>query len=388
MAANRLRELEAQGQSVWQDNITRGQLKSGGLKRLIDEDGLSGVTSNPSIFEKAIGGSQDYDETIRQGVRAGKSTAEILDEIFVADIQAAADELRPVWERANGRDGHVSIEVAANLARDTEGTIAEARRLWRLVNRPNLLVKIPGTVEGVPAIRQCLSEGININITLLFSIAHYEAVANAFIDAVEERVNQGKPVDKLASVASFFVSRVDTICDKALEATIKAATDDATRQKAQGLLGHLAIANAKLAYARFEEIFGPSDARWQKLATKGAQVQRPLWASTSTKNPAYRDVVYVEELIAPNTVNTMPPATIDAFRDHGEVRGATAKQGVDQARSDVQALAELGIDLDDLTRQLEEDGIKQFADAFDKLTEETDKKVQAIRAELHQPVAR
>ncbi len=380
MAMNRLRLLESRGQSVWQDNITRGQLKSGGLKKLIDEDGISGVTTNPTIFQKAIGGSSDYDDAIAGLARQSKDVATILDTLIIQDVQSAADVLRPVWERTNGQDGFVSIEVGANLARDTQGTIAEAKRLWNAVGRPNVMVKIPGTVEGVPAIRQCIADGLNINITLLFSIAHYEAVAWAFIEALEERVQKGLPIDKLASVASFFVSRVDTIVDKTIESRLASTSDPATRAKLEGLVGTIAVANAKLAYARFEELFGPANARFQKLTARGAQVQRPLWASTSMKNPRRRDVLYVEELIAPRTVNTMPPATIDAFRDHGEVRGDTAKEDLAGARRHLQTLADVGIDLDDLTAQLEVDWIKQFADAFDTLLAEASSKVEALKA--------
>jgi transaldolase/glucose-6-phosphate isomerase len=385
-SGNPLRLLEAQGQSIWQDNITRGQLQTGSLRALVAADGVSGVTSNPSIFEKAIGGSAEYDDAIRQMVRAGKDTATILDTVMADDIRATADVLRPVWERSGHRDGFVSIEVAANLARDTQNTLSEARRLWKLVGRPNLMVKIPGTAEGVPAVKQCLSEGININITLLFSIAHYEAVAQAFIEAVEARVAAGQPVADLASVASFFVSRVDTIADKAIAAKLQSSTDAATRAKLEGLIGQIAIANAKLAYSRFEELFGKGNARFARLAAAGAQVQRPLWASTSMKDPKRRDTLYVEELIAPHTVNTVPPATIDAFRDHGLVRGATAKEDLDSARRTIQTLQDVGISLNDLTDQLEEEGIKQFKDAFDRLTEETAKKVEELRAEAKQPV--
>jgi transaldolase len=377
-STDRLRLLEARGQSVWQDNLTRGQLRTGSLRRLIEEDGISGVTSNPSIFEKAIGGSSDYDDAITAMVRAGEDTPAILDALIVQDIQAAADTLRSAWERSNGSDGYVSIEVAAHLARDTQGSIAEAHRLWQLVDRPNIFVKIPGTREGVPAIKQCLSEGININITLLFALDHYEAVAQAFIEALEARVAAGQPIDHLASVASFFVSRVDTIADKAITAKLSGTSDAGTKAKLKGLLGQIAIANAKLAYARFRELFGPNNTRWQLLADHGALVQRPLWASTSTKNPAYRDVYYVEEWIAPQTVNTMPNATIDAFREHGEVRGDTALEDVEDARTAIQALREVGIDLDDLTDQLEVDGIRQFALAWDKLRAETARKVAAL----------
>jgi transaldolase len=383
---NPLHLLEAQGQSVWQDNITRGQLQSGRLKALVEQDGVGGVTSNPSIFEKAIGGSAEYDDAIREMVRAGKDAATILDTLMADDIRATADVLRPVWERSGHRDGFVSIEVAANLARDTQNTLSEARRLWKLVDRPNLMVKIPGTAEGVPAVKQCLSEGININITLLFSLEHYEAVARAFIEAMEARAAAGQPVDHVASVASFFVSRVDTIADKAIAAKLQEAGDPATKAKLESLVGQVAVANAKLAYARFEELFG-GNAQFARLAARGAQVQRPLWASTSMKDPKRRDTLYVEELIAPNTVNTMPPATIDAFRDHGVVRGATAKEDLAGARRIVQLLQEVGISLDGLTDQLEDEGITQFKDAFDRLTQETSKKVAALRAQEKQPVA-
>jgi transaldolase len=350
------------------------------LRRLIEEDGISGVTSNPSIFEKAIGGSGDYDDAITHLAKDGKDTPAILDALIIRDIQDAADMLRPAWERTGGADGFVSIEVAAGLARDTEGSIAEARRLWNLVNRPNIFVKIPGAKEGWPAIKRCLAEGMNINITLLFSLAHYEAVAQAYLEALETRVEAGLPVDHLASVASFFVSRVDTIADRAIDAKLEGIADPAAEATLKSLRGQVAIANAKLAYARFRELFAPGNARWQKLAARGARVQRPLWASTSTKDPAYRDVRYVEELIAPQTVTTMPNATIDAFRDHGEVRGDTAAEGVEGARTTIRTLRDVGIDLDDLTARLEADGITQFNDAWDRLTEGTANKVEALRA--------
>jgi len=279
---NRLRRLEARGQSVWQDNITRNQLTAGALRRLIEEDGISGVTSNPSIFEKAIGGSAEYDDAIRQMVRAGKDTATILDTVMADDIRATADVLRPVWERSGHRDGFVSIEVAANLARDTQNTLSEARRLWKLVGRPNLMVKIPGTAEGVPAVKQCLSEGININITLLFSIASYERVALAYVSALEKRLAAGQSVNRISSVASFFVSRVDSLVDKLLDDKIAASSDSAEKAKLEALKGKVAVANAKLAYKKFQDIFeGP---RFAPLRAAGAKPQRPLWASTGTTN--------------------------------------------------------------------------------------------------------
>jgi transaldolase len=379
MVMNPLRQLEARGQSVWQDNITREQLQTGGLQKLVDEDGLSGVTTNPSIFQKAIGGSADYDSEIADLARQGKDVTVILDTLIIEDVRNAADVLRPVWERTGARDGFVSIEVGAHLARDTRGTIAEAHRLWNAVNRPNIMVKIPGTVEGVPAIKQCLIDGLNINITLLFSIDHYEAVAQAFLEAVEARLQAGKPVNQLASVASFFVSRVDTIVDNTVEAKLKTETNPVTRAKLQELVGKIAVDNAREAYARFESLFGPTSQRFQKLANQGAQPQRPLWASTSLKNPNRRDVLYVEELVAPLTVNTMPPVTLDAFRDHGVVRGDTAREDLDGARRRIQALAELGIDFAALTAKLEEDGIKQFADAYEGLVESANQKLAVFR---------
>ena len=380
MATNRLRLLAERGQSVWQDNITRGQLRTGGLTKLAEEDALTGVTTNPAIFQKAIGGSADYDDVIVQMAREGKDVPSIIDTLIIQDVQQAADQLRSVYDRANGTDGFVSIEVGAQLARDTQGTIAEAHRLWKAVNRPNTMVKIPGTAEGVPAIKQCLADGLNINVTLLFSIDRYEAVARAFIEALEEHAARGQSVDRVASVASFFVSRVDTIVDQALDRRLKANPDGATQAKLTALVGTSAVANAKLAYARFEDIFGSTNGRFQKLAPKGAQVQRPLWASTSMKNPKRRDVLYVEELIAPQTVNTMPPATLDAFRDHGEARGDTAREKVNEARKLIGSLTEVGIDLGELTQRLEIDGIKLFADAYDTLVAEAEAKVKSLQA--------
>ncbi|MCL5946659.1 MAG: transaldolase [Chloroflexi bacterium] len=378
--ANRLRQIQTLGQSVWQDNITRGQIQTGQLKQLIATDGISGVTSNPSIFEKAIAAGAEYDTAIRELVRQNRDTAAILDQMIIEDIQATADLFRPVWEAAHHHDGFVSIEVAPSLARDTQGTIKEARRLWAAVNRPNILVKIPGTAEGVPAIRQCLAEGININITLLFSIDHYEAVAGAFIEALEQRVAKGLPLDNIASVASFFVSRVDTITDKAINAKLSTETNPQRKAQLESLLGRIAVANAKMAYARFEEIFSPSNARFAHLQSQGAQFQRPLWASTSMKDPKRRDVYYVEELLAPHTVNTMPDQTIDAFRDHGEVRGITAKEDLAGERARLALLKQLGIDLDALTAELENDGIRLFSEAFEKLTSETAHKIEKLQA--------
>jgi len=380
MATNPLRVLEARGQSVWQDNITRDQLTSGDLERLIVEDGISGVTSNPTIFEKAVGGSAAYDADIRRLARQGKQPAEIADALMIADVQGAADVLRPVWERTGGNDGYVSIEVSPRLARGTRATIAEAHRLWEAVNQPNLMVKIPGTAEGILAIRQCLADGLNINITLLFAIARYNEVMDAYLGALEARLGRGEPIDRVASVASFFVSRVDTIVDQAIAE--KLSTTEATmRAKVSALRGTVAIANARLAYARFEEVFHRANPRWRTLADAGARLQRPLWASTSMKDPMRRDVLYVEELIAPHTVDTMPTQTIAAFRDHGEVRGDTARDHVEDVRATLQALGEVGIDLDVLTTRLEAEGIALFVDSHEALIRGVARKVAELDGE-------
>jgi transaldolase/glucose-6-phosphate isomerase len=364
MAENPLRQLNRAGQSVWFDYIRRWELVSGHLKHLIDEDGLSGVTSNPSIFEKAIAGSTDYDGAIRKLASEGREAAQIFESLAVEDIQMAADLFLPTYNATDARDGYVSIEVSPTLARDTAGTIGEARRLHGEVNRPNVLVKVPGTVEGLPAIEQLLGEGININITLLFGIARYEQVAQAYIMALENLAREGKPLKRVASVASFFVSRIDTLVDQQLDARLHEAKTDAEREKISGLFGKAAIANAKLAYQRFKEIFaGP---RFQGLAQKGARVQRMLWASTSTKNPKYRDVLYAEELIGPDTVDTMPASTLDAFRDHGQVR-ATIEEGLAESRQVMAQLAEVGIDFAAVTQKLEEQGVEAFANDYQKL---------------------
>lgn len=364
MAKNPLRELNAVGQSVWQDNIRRGELLSGALKKLIDEDGLSGTTSNPTIFEKAIEGSKDYDEAILQLGHGGKSATEIFDALAIEDIQHACDLFRPTYDATEGRDGFVSIEVSPTLAHDTAGTIAEARRLWQAVNRPNVMIKIPGTKEGLPAIEQTLGEGLNINITLLFAVEMYEQVAQRYVAALEKRVKEGKPVNRIASVASFFVSRIDTLVDQQLDAKIAAASFPSEKEKLEGLKGKTAIANAKVAYRKFKEVFG--SARFKSLAAQGARVQRVLWASTSTKNPKYRDVIYIETLIGPDTVNTMPPATIAAFRDHGQVR-LTLEEDYEGARRELAELGQAGIDLRAATQKLEDDGVKSFANDFAKL---------------------
>jgi transaldolase/glucose-6-phosphate isomerase len=364
VATNPLLELEKQGQSVWQDYIRRNQTLSGELKRLIDTDGLRGQTSNPTYFEKAISGSHDYDDALRALAEEGRSVAEIYEALAVEDIQAAADLFRPVYDSLDGADGFVSLEVSPDLADDTQATVEEARRLFAAVNRPNVMIKVPGTPEGVPAIEQLISEGINVNVTLLFSLDAYEQAANAYIAGLERLAAAGGGPSRVASVASFFLSRVDTLVDRKLDALIRDTEDDTVRAEKAALLGKAALANAKLAYARFKSIFGTS--RFQALREKGARVQRPLWASTGTKNPSYSDVMYVEPLIGPDTVNTMPPATLDAFRDHGVVR-ATIEEGLEEAEATLAALARFGIDMDEVTERLLDDGVAIFAKSFHDL---------------------
>lgn len=363
-SSNPIKQLCEQGQSVWLDDISRTMLTSGALERQITEVGIRGVTSNPTIFEKAIAASDAYDDAVMQLLRDGRTAGEIFEAVEVEDIRKACDVFRPLYDETDGADGFVSIEVAPTFARDGEGSLTEARRLWASVDRANLMVKIPGTAEGVPAIRQALIDGINVNITLLFSIENYERVAQAYIGALEARHAAGQPVSRMASVASFFVSRVDTLVDKKLEEKISATDNPAERERLQGLLGKVAIANAKLAYTSFQEMFGGP--RFSELRKAGAKVQRPLWASTGVKNPAYRDTLYVEELIGPDTVNTMPGATIKAFLDHGQVR-RTVDEDVDEARRTIQTLAEVGVDLAAVTAQLEDEGIASFSKSFEAL---------------------
>ena len=363
--ANPLKELAKFGQALWLDYIRRNLLTSGELQRLINEDDLRGMTSNPSIFEKAITGSTDYTDFLKSLESKPDLDAKARYELLaIRDIQGAADILRSVYEKTKRRDGYVSLEVSPLLARDTKGTIDEARRLWKMVGRENVMIKVPGTSEGLPAIEQLLSEGININITLLFAQETYEKVALAYIAALETYAKNGGDLSRMGSVASFFVSRIDTLVDKQLDARSKTETNADKRALLQSLLGKVAIANAKMAYERYQHIFqGP---RWDALAAKGAHTQRVLWASTSTKNPNYRDVMYVEELIGQDTVNTIPPATLDDFRDHGKVR-ASLVENVDAARETMQNLANAGISMKEVTDQLVDDGVKLFADAFEKL---------------------
>jgi transaldolase len=356
MTTNTIKALLSEGQSVWQDDISRDMLQSGLLQQRIDEIGVRGVTSNPSIFQKAIATGEAYDGDITLLLGKSMDTAEIFQTLAVKDIQDACDLFRPIYDESNGEDGFVSIEVLPSLARDTEGTLQNARVLWNAVDRPNLMVKVPGTDEGAPAIEELLYEGLNINITLLFSIANYERVAKAYISALTRRQAEGKPVDRIASVASFFVSRVDTAADKKL--------DEIGTPEAQALKGKVAVANAQLAYEKFLELFGSSE--FEPLKSAGAKVQRPLWASTGTKNKEYSDVLYVETLIGPDTVNTMPVATIEAFLDHGTVK-RTVDADLAAAHKVADELEKVGIALDEITAQLETDGIDIFIKSYDDL---------------------
>jgi len=373
---NPLLDLQKAGQSIWLDYIRRDLLTSGELRRLIAEDGLRGMTSNPSIFEKAISGSPDYAAQLDQLVAQGLNAGDIFERIAVKDIQDAADILRPVYDSTNKLDGYVSIEVSPTLARDTQGSIEEARRLWKAVKRPNLMVKIPGTPEGVPAVRQLTSEGLNINITLLFAQEAYVAVAEAFMDGLEAALKAGKDISHIASVASFFVSRIDTLVDSTIDAQLKNPGTLEREQLLRSLYGKVAIANAKQAYRWYQQTIAGS--RWRALAGRGAHSQRLLWASTSTKNPKYRDVLYIEELIGPETVSTIPPATMDAFRDHGIVR-RTLDADLAAADKTMSDLEKAGISMKKVTDQVLDEGIKLFDDAFSKLIGAVDQKIQEKR---------
>jgi transaldolase/glucose-6-phosphate isomerase len=370
-ATNPLKELLKFGQSVWLDYIRRNLLTSGELKRLIDEDGLRGMTSNPAIFEKAITGSTDYTDFLNSLKSRTDLDAKARYELLaIRDIQDATDMMRGVYDSSKKKDGYVSLEVSPYLARDTKGTIEEARRLWKAVGRGNVMIKVPGTAEGLPAIEQLVSEGMNINVTLLFAQEVYEKVAEAYIRGLEKYAANGGDLSHVASVASFFISRIDSLVDSLVEEKLKATTDSAKQAQLKSVLGKVAIANGKLTYQKFLKIF--SGPRWEALANKGAQVQRVLWASTSTKNPHYRDVIYVEELIGPDTVNTIPPATFDAFRDHGKLRPSLTED-VDAAKDTMETLAKVGIPIKDVTDKLTNDGVKLFADAFDQLLEAVEK---------------
>ncbi|MFZ0958659.1 MAG: transaldolase, partial [Candidatus Sulfotelmatobacter sp.] len=372
--ANPLKELLNYGQSMWLDYIRRDLFTTGKLKQMIADDGLRGMTSNPAIFEKAIGESSLYDDMLKSlSSRDDLDTTARFEQIAIRDIQDAADTLRPVYDSSQFRDGYVSLEVSPYLARKTQETIAEARRLWKAVNRENVMIKIPGTAEGLPAIRTAIGEGININVTLLFAQEVYVKVAEAYLAGLEELAARGGNLKKEAGVASFFISRIDSLVDGMIDAKLKTTTDSQQQALLKSLLGKVAIANGKLTYQRYQKIF--SGPRWQALAAKGAQTQRVLWASTSTKNPAYRDVLYAEELIGPDTVDTMPPATIDAFRDHGRVRNSLTED-VPAAQKTMDDLAKAGISIKEVTDKLTDDGVKLFADAFDKLLAAVAKKTQ------------
>jgi transaldolase len=354
--ANRLREIEALGQAIWIDNLNRQLIDDGELERLITEDGISGVTSNPTIFEKGMGHSDRYDDAFREAARETDDPQEIFERLAYQDVRDAADLLRPVFEETKGQDGYVSFELPASLAFDAEGSIAEAQRHRDAIDRPNVLIKVPGTEPGVRAFEELTALGVNVNVTLLFAVERYREIAEAFLRGLERRLDAGEPIDRSASVASFFVSRVDTKVDAALEELGR-----------EDLRGRAAVANAKLAYAEFQELF--SGDRWERLAAAGANVQRPLWGSTSTKNPDYSDTLYVDELIGPDTVNTMPDATIEAARDHATPT-RTVDRDVDAARQLMTKLRELGVDLDDIVmRQLVDEGVEAFAGSYDDLLE-------------------
>lgn len=362
MSVNRLKRVGALGQSIWLDYVRRDLMFSGELRRLIEEDGLRGMTSNPAIFEKAIADSHEYDADIQALALKGKDAPVIYEALSQRDVQAAADEFRALYDRTDGQDGYVSLEVNPHLARDTRGTIGEARRLWGALNRPNVFIKVPATAEGLPAIQQLIAEGINVNVTLLFGLPRYRQVAEAYLAGLEARAAQGQAISCVASVASFFVSRIDSLVDSMLDSIL--AQGGRVADRAQGLYGQVAVASAKMAYQIFKERFGGD--RFRKLAAAGARVQRLLWASTGTKNPSYSDVKYIEALIGPDTVNTVPVETLNAYRDHGEPK-ARLEEEVDEAREVLARLPELGIDLDAVTQQLEDEGVEKFTRPFDKL---------------------
>ena len=384
MATNRLEAVHELGQSIWYDNIRRGLITSGDLQKLIDDDAVVGVTSNPTIFEKAIDGSTDYDDAIKSLVSHGVTDAkQVFESLAVEDIQMAADVLRPIYERTKRLDGYISLEVSPTAANDTQTTIAEARHLFQRVQRPNVMIKIPATEEGLPAIEQMIYEGVNINVTLIFSLERYAAVAEAYIRGLEHRMREGQPVDSIASVASFFVSRVDTLVDKLLDKKIEETSDAAKQDELRSLQGKAAVANARLAYDKYKELFHGD--RFAKLREAGAEPQRCLWASTSTKNPAYRDVMYVEQLIGPETVDTMPPQTIVAFQEHGEAKD-TLSDDIPGMRSLMERLDAAGINMSEVTHQLELEGVKSFADSYNELIEKTGQKTARLQQQTEQEV--
>lgn len=361
---NPLLNLREYDQSVWLDFLSRDILQSGKLKQMIETDGVCGITSNPAIFKKAIAGQDIYDEPIRRLAMDGHDDDAIYQSLVVSDIQNAADEFKPVFAETDGRDGYVSLEVSPHLAHNTDGTIQEARELWAAVDRPNIFIKVPGTEAGIPAIRQLISEGININVTLLFGLPRYRAAAQAYIDGLADRLQAGHSINNIRSVASFFLSRIDVLVDKELDKIIESGGPKASI--AEELRGQVAVASARQAYQMYKQIFGTE--QFQNLAEHGANVQRLLWASTSTKNPDYSDVKYVEALIGPETVNTMPEETLDAYRDHGQP-APRLEEGLELSYKTLTRLGDVGLDLDDVTAQLEKEGVKKFVDPFDELME-------------------
>jgi transaldolase len=379
MARTLFELYEQQGQSPWSDFIRRNKLRDGSLRRDLEDEGIRGVTANPTIFAQAIGAGDDYDRQIEELVKRGVAPDDMFEEIAADDIRMAADIMRPVYDASGGSDGFVSIEVSPEKAFQTEATVEEAKRWWSLIERPNLLVKIPATEEGIPAIEQCIADGLNINITLIFSLGFYDEVMEAYLRGLERRAEAGRDLKNSNSVASFFVSRVDTAVDKLLEEKIAGAGSEQEKERLRGLLGQAAIANAKLAYERFVEVFGSE--RFARLKAKGAKVQRPLWASTGTKNPAYSDTMYVDNLIGPDTVNTMPPATIQAFHDHGTIR-RTIDEDVEGAKRVMRELAEAGISIDDVTDKLQKDGVEAFSKSFKEIAETTARKAAEIKSRV------
>lgn len=365
MSSNPLKKLEAFGQSIWLDYIKRDMLKNGELKKLITEDGLSGMTSNPSLFQNAITKSHDYDNDIKKLKNAGKTVTEIYETLTIQDVQDAADVFKPTYDEVKAKDGYVSLEVNPHLAHDTKGTVEEARRLWKSLNRPNVFIKVPATKEGLSAIEQLTSEGINVNVTLLFGLPRYREVANAYIAGIKKRIDQGQPVDKIASVASFFLSRIDVLIDPIIDKCNH--TDE--------LVGQIAIASAKVAYQMYDEIFQSED--FKKLIAKGAVPQRLLWASTGTKNPNYSDIKYVEPLIGANTVNTLPRETLEAYRDHGNPQ-ATLARDAQKAKDQLELLKKIGINLDQLTQKLENEGVDKFNKSYDELIAALEKSVSKV----------
>lgn len=383
MNQNPLVELNKFGQSFWLDNINRPLITSGELKRLVEEDGLRGVTSNPTIFEKAITESDAYDEEFEQSVRDSKdfAVAAVTSALTTSDIKQGCDILRPVFDESEGRDGYVCLEVSPTLAHDTAGTINEAIELHARVNRKNLMIKVPATPAGIPVIEELIGRGICVNVTLMFSFEVYEQVAEAYLKGLEKRVKEGESIDKIASVASIFVSRVDTKIDKLLEAKINKTNDEGEKEELRALLGKTAIANAKMMYRRYLELFGEDNERWLKLKTRNANPQRLLWASTSVKNPAFPDNYYVEALIGKDTVDTMPPVTVESFRAHGNV-AATLAKNFDEAEQTLKKIESAGIDLDQAMRELQDEGVAGFVKSFENLSAALIKKHESLASTM------